>query len=358
MDQEVLLYSKIEEIKPVNPDVRRQAKSVWDAVFKPIDGLGRLEDILCDIAAMQDATRIELSKRAILVLCSDNGIVEEGIAQSSSAITCTVAGNIAAGKASINQMAACCHADVIPVDMGMANPVCGCIDRRIASGTKNFAREPAMSREEAVRAVLAGIELVREQKEKGYKILGTGEMGIGNTTTTSAMASLLLKCSPQSVTGRGAGLSSEGLFRKCSVIEKALLFHFGAEYACKEVDVLSMLACVGGFDLAGLAGVFLGGARYRVPIIVDGVISACAAVIAARLCPCVAQYMVASHLGKEPAHGFFLKELGLEPVIYGNLALGEGTGAVLLLPMLDMALAVYNNKETFEENNLEAYKRF
>ena len=358
MDWEALLYSRIETIKPVSLDVRRRAKAVWDAVFKPIDGLGRLEEILCDIAAAQDTTKIELSKRAILVLCSDNGIVEEGISQSSSSITHTVAENIVAGKASINQMAACCHTDVIPVDMGMAEPAGGCLDRRIAAGTKNFAKEPAMSRELAVRAMLVGMELVHEQKERGYHILGTGEMGIGNTTTTSALTSLLLRCHPQNVTGRGAGLSSEGLLNKCSVIERALIYHFGEKYICRDIDVLDMLACVGGFDLAGLAGVFLGGALYRVPVLVDGVISACAAVNAARLCPCAVQYMVASHLGKEPAHKLLLQELGLEPVIHGNLALGEGTGAVLLLPMLDMALAVYKNKETFEENNLEAYQRY
>lgn len=355
---ETILYQELARIRSVDPGIRQQAKAKWDAVFKPLDGLGSLEETVCKIAAAQDTVQVNIEKRAILVLCSDNGIVQEGITQSPSRITRTVAGNIAAGKASINRMAACCHTDVISVDIGMEERADKCLDRRIAPGTRNFAREDAMDREEAVRAILTGIDLVAGCKEKGYRLLGTGEMGIGNTATTSALASLLLGRSPEDVTGRGAGLSEELLHKKRVVIEKALSFHFGPDYLEKPANVITMLQCVGGFDIAGLAGVFLGGALYRIPVIIDGVISACAAVIASRLCPAAVSYMLPSHLGKEPAHRYLLDELGLTPVIHGELALGEGTGAVLLIPMLDMALAVYDNKETFEENNLEAYERF
>lgn len=352
------LKKEIKKIKPVDTRKKEQAKAVWDSVFKPIDGLGRLEDILCDMAAVQDTTAVRFDKRAILVMCSDNGIVQEGISQSTSEITAVVAENMASGKASINRMAGCCHTAVIPVDIGICGRAEGCLNRKIAEGTKNFAADAAMTREEAIQAVLTGIDLVRECKDKGYQLLGTGEMGIGNTTTTSALTSLLLKTDPWKVTGRGAGLSSAGLDRKCKVIESALVFHFGTDYLKKDMDILTMLSCVGGFDIAGLTGIFLGGAIYRVPVIIDGVISACAAVLAKRLCPYVSQYMIASHLGKEPAHALLLEELALVPVIHGDLALGEGTGAVLLIPMLDMALKVYENKETFKKNKVEAYRRF
>lgn len=355
---ETILFDRLAQIKPADQEIKRQAKAKWDAVFKPLDGLGRLEEMVCTIAAAQDTVHADIEKRAILVLCSDNGIVREGITQSPSRITRAVAENMAAGKASINQMAACCRADVIAVDIGVEKRAEHCLDRRIAPGTKNFALEAAMDREEAVRAILTGIELVKGCKEKGYRLLATGEMGIGNTATTSALASLLLGRPPEEVTGRGAGLSDEMLCKKCDVIEKALIFHFGPDYREKQADVLTMLQCVGGFDIAGLVGVFLGGALYQIPVILDGVISTCAAVIASRLCPAAVSYMLASHLGKEPSHGWLLDELGLAPVIHGELALGEGTGAVLLIPMLDMALSVYENKETFVENKLEAYKRF
>lgn len=351
------LENKIKQIKPVDRQLERQAKAVFDAVFKPIDGLGRLEDILCRIAAIQGSCQILLEKRAVFVFCSDNGIVQEHISQSPSEITRVVAANMAAGKASINRMAACCHTKVVPVDIGMQKPVEGCLDYRVTNGTKNFAKEPAMERKEVIKAILTGIELVFQYKQKGYNLFGTGEMGIGNTTTTSALSSLLLKLSPQEVTGRGAGLSDIGLARKYKVIEEALVFHFGADYNKQEYSVISMLEKVGGLDIAGLTGVFLGGALYQVPIIIDGVISACAAVLAARICPIAKQYMLASHLGKEPAHEYLLEELGLTPIIYGDLALGEGTGAVLLIPMLDMALSVYYNQETFVKNHIEAYKR-
>lgn len=352
------LERRLAGLRPVCRDRRIEAKAVWDGVFKPIDGLGRLEDMLCDIAAIQDSTQLVLRKRAILVLCSDNGIVQEGVAQSSPEVTRIVAENMAAGRASINRMAACCQADVIAVDIGMKEKAEGCLDRSIGCGTGNFAIEPAMSREEAAQAVLAGIELVGSCREQGYRLLGTGEMGIGNTTTTSALTSLLLRRPPEEVTGPGAGLSEEGLSRKCAAIKKGLRLHFGGRGTGEEPDVLAMLSCVGGYDIAGLTGVFLGGGLYRIPVIIDGVISACAALLAKRLRGCAAGYMLASHLGREPAHGYLLNELGLKPVIHGELALGEGTGAVLLMPMLDMALAVYENKETFEENKLAAYQRF
>lgn len=357
-DIEEVLREELKKIRPVSRERKMQAKAVWDGIFKPIDGLGRLEDIICDIAAVQDTTEVSIDKRAVLVMCSDNGIVEEGISQSTSEITAAVARNMAAGKASINRMAECCHTAVLPVDIGIRGRAEGCLERKIAEGTGNFAREAAMSREEALEAVLTGINLVLECKKRGYQLLGTGEMGIGNTTTTSALTSLLLKADPWTVTGRGAGLSDAGLDRKCRVIEKALVFHFGTEYLHRDIDVVTMLALVGGLDIAGLTGIFLGGGICRIPVIIDGVISACAAVLAKRLCPYASQYMIASHLGREPAHARLLEELGLVPVIHGDLALGEGTGAVLLIPMLDMALKVYENKETFEENHVEAYRRF
>lgn len=329
------------------------AKAHWDSIAKPLGSLGLLERAVTKIAAITGNPEVYLKKRAVVVLCSDNGVVNEGISQSGSEVTALVAENLTKKQTSVCHMASYARADVIPVDMGMAkrlsNPLL--IDHHIADGTKNIAEGPAMTREQTCQAIQAGIEIVKNCAEQGYAILATGEMGIGNTTTSSAMASVLLGKPAAEVTGRGAGLSDSALIRKIGVIEKAI-----AVNKPDADDALDILSKLGGFDIAGMTGIFLGGALCRVPIIIDGIISAVSAMIASKLCPACLNSMLASHVSDEPAGRMLLDALKLHPMITAEMRLGEGTGAVALLPLLDMALCVYHGSSSFKDIGLEAYR--
>ena len=252
---------------------------------------------------------------------------------------------------------------MIPVNIGIAadclpdgtdvNSYPGLLNRWIMAGTKNFLKEPAMSEEQLTQAVYTGMNVVKSCKEQGYQLLATGEMGIGNTTTSTALACILLDLNPQEVTGRGAGLDNAGLKRKTEVIAEAQRL-----YTKYKKNPLCLLQQIGGLDIAGLVGVFLGGAVYRIPVIVDGVISAVAALIAVSVFPAARDFIIASHQGKEPAMKALLKALEKEAVLFAELALGEGTGAVMLFPLLDMAMRVYRENTTFEDIQIEAYEDY
>lgn len=331
-------------------NAREKAQWKWDHVAKPLHSLGQLEDLIVKIAGMQETADVRIDKRCALVFCADHGVVAEGVTQSGSEVTALVARSIAEGTANINLMASVSGTDVFAVDMGMLGDAPGVIERKIALGTRNMAQGPAMSREQAERALHAGAELVGEMKSNGYQLIATGEMGIGNTTASTAMACALLGFTPEELTGRGAGLSDAGLVRKRSAIERAL--QINQPDAADPIDVLARL---GGFEIAGMAGAFIGGAKYRTPIIIDGVISAVAALTAARVCPEARDFMLPSHMSREPAALRIMDELGLKPVIHADMALGEGTGAVALVPLLDMALRVYHGTHTFDDLGMDAY---
>ena len=331
-------------------NAREQAQWKWDHVAKPLNSLGQLENLIVKIAGMQETADVRIDRRCALVFCADHGVVAEGVSQSGSEVTALVARSIAEGTANINLMASVSGTDVFAVDMGMIGDAPGAIDRKIARGTNNMAQGPAMSREQAERALQAGAGLVGEMKAKGYKLIATGEMGIGNTTASTAMACALLGFAPEELTGRGAGLSDAGLVRKRSAIERALRVN-----QPDPADPVDVLAKLGGYEIAGMAGAFLGGAKYRVPIVIDGVISAVAALTAARLCPESLDFMLPSHMSREPAALRIMDELGLKPVIHADMALGEGTGAVAVLPLLDMALRVYHGTHTFDDLGMDAY---
>lgn len=334
------------------PDARAEAAAWarWDGIAKPLRGLGWLEESIVRVAALTGSAEVPLSRRAVLVLCADNGVVAEGVTQTDASVTAVMAGQIARGRSSVCRMAAAAGAEVFAVDMGMNRRVDGVDGCHIADGTKNIAHGPAMTREEAVRAIEAGISLVRAYKEAGFRLLATGEMGIGNTTTASAVAAVLLGLPLETVTGRGAGLSDAGLARKREAIRRAI-----AVNAPEAADPLGVLAKLGGFDIAGMTGMFLGGALYRVPIVIDGLISSVSALIAARLCPNARCAMLASHCSAEPAAKRILDELGLHAVLDAALKLGEGTGAVCMMPLLDMALAVYDGSAGFEDAGVGRY---
>ena len=225
------------------------------------------------------------------------------------------------------------------------------LNRKIAYGTDNILKGPAMSRENAIKAIETGINLVGNMKECGYNIIATGEMGIGNTTTSSAIASVLLNAPVEEVTGKGAGLTSKGLERKIQVIKESI--RLNDPDLNDPIDVLSK---VGGYDIAGLAGVFIGGAVYNIPIVIDGFISAVAALVASKIEHKTIEYMLPSHVSKEPAGKMLLEALDLKPFITCEMCLGEGSGAVALLPILDMACTVYNKMSSFNDIGIEQYK--
>jgi len=341
------------QIKPPDRAVAQLCRTRWNAIAKPVGSLGLLEEAVIKIAALTGDALPDIRRRAVLVLCADNGVVAEGVTQTGSEITALVAENIANGHACIRYMAKRADMEVFAVDMGMNRPSdCkGILDYAVSRGTKNLAKEAAMTAQEAERAIRRGMELVRRCQQQGYRLLATGEMGIGNTTTASAVSAVLLGKTVTKVTGRGAGLSDQAMRKKIRVIQSAVRLH--APDASDPFDVLQKL---GGLDIAGLTGVFLGGALYRVPVLIDGFISATAALLAARLCPCSVQAMIATHVSSEPAAAMLLAALGLEPMITAGLHLGEGTGAVCAVPMLDMALEVYKNMATFEQIGMAAYE--
>lgn len=342
------------KVEAPDEEIRRKVLENWDNAAKPLDGMGRFEALTARIGAIQKTDKVDISQKAVIIMCADNGIVEEGISQSGQEVTLAVVKSMAEKKSSVGKMAAMIGADTIPVDIGVncGEKIPGVVDKKIRRGTGNFRIEPAMTVEEGIRAIFTGIEMVRECKEKGCRILATGEMGIGNTTTSSAVTAALLGCDAAEVTGRGAGLSDEGLIHKRQVITEAL-----EKYELKGADALRILTTVGGLDIAGLAGVCIGGALSHVPVVLDGVISMAAALAAERMVPGTKEYLIPSHKGKEPAVNLLMKELGLEPVIDGRLALGEGTGAVMMLSLLDIALAVYRDRTTFSDIRIEKYER-
>ena len=347
------LEEVIQGIVPADQEAMGRAKARWDSIAKPLGSLGALEDAVIRIAGMTGSPDVDISKRAVVVMCADNGVVAEGVTQTGQEVTAIVAENMSTGDTSVCAMSRAAGAEVVPVDIGTAVPVTGARIRQkcVRRGTANMTRGPAISREEAVQAILAGVEVARELRGQGVKLLATGEMGIGNTTTSSALAAVLLKRPVEDMTGRGAGLSSEGLQRKIRAIETAVRVN-----RPDPGDVLDVLHKVGGLDIAGLAGVFLGGALCRTPVLVDGFISSVAALVAARLCPHCRDYMLGSHASEEPASQLVLSELNLRPFLYAGMRLGEGTGAVAVMPLLDMGLAVYREMTTFEDTNIEAYQ--
>ena len=347
------LEEVIQGIVPADQEAMGRAKARWDSIAKPLGSLGALEDAVIRIAGMTGSPDVDISKRAVVVMCADNGVVAEGVTQTGQEVTAIVAENMSTGDTSVCAMSRAAGAEVVPVDIGTVTPLKGARIRQkcVRRGTANMTQGPAMSREEAVQAILAGVEVARELRGRGVKLLATGEMGIGNTTTSSALAAVLLDRPVEDMTGRGAGLSSEGLQRKIRAIETAVRVN-----RPDPGDVLDVLHKVGGLDIAGLAGVFLGGALCHTPVLVDGFISSVAALVAARLCPQCKDYMLGSHASEEPASQLVLSELNLRPFLYAGMRLGEGTGAVAVMPLLDMGLAVYREMTTFEDTNIEAYQ--
>lgn len=347
------LRETIENIKPLDERAMEAGQKHWDSIAKPLGSLGKLEQALIQIAGIQKTPNVHIEKKGLVIMCADNGVVREGVTQSGQDVTAAVAENFLDEKSCVAIMCRRADVGIFPVDIGMAVDTPRVEKRKIAYGTKNMAEEPAMTREQAVDAIEVGIAKACELKEAGYEILATGEMGIGNTTTSSAMTSVFLGLEPARVTGRGAGLPAEGLKRKIDVIKKAIALH-----KPDPEDPIDVLAKVGGFDIAGLVGVFLGGAACGVPVVMDGFISAVAALTAVRIAPACSPYILASHVSKEPAANALLEALEKEAFLTCDMCLGEGSGAVALFPLLDFASEIYHRMSTFDEVSFDTYIRW
>lgn len=330
-------------------------KANWDRIAKPLDSLGKLESLVAKLGEIQKTEHPVCSRKCLVVLCSDNGIVEEGISQSDQSVTRICAENIAAGRTTVGIMASHAGCDLFAYDVGIncTDELENVIDRKIRAGSRNFHKEKAMTRDEVEKAFALGREIVADCKNKGYQLMCTGEMGIGNTTTSAAVAASLLKVNAQTTAGRGAGLSNQGLERKISVINEAI-----ARYDLYNANPVSVLEAVGGYDIAVMTGIYLAAADFDMPVVLDGAISAAAALVAERIKPGTAECLIPSHISREPVGALLCRELGFSPVLDAGMALGEGTGAVLFLEVLETAIEVYEKSVPFAESNVEQYTRF
>ena len=345
------LEETMQKIRPVDAAAMAAAKQHWDGLGKPLGSLGRLEKALIQIAGIQRTGDVHIDRKALVIMCADNGVVEEGVTQCGQEVTATVAENFLDEKSCVAIMCRRAGTKICPVDIGMAVDTPRVEKRKIAYGTKNMAKEPAMTREQAVAAIEVGIAKAEELHAQGYEMLATGEMGIGNTTTSSAMTAVYLGLDVETVTGRGAGLSSHGLQRKIHAIKQAI-----AVNQPDPEDPLDVLAKVGGLDIAGMCGLFLGGAAQQMPVVMDGFISQVAALTAVRLVPECADYILASHVSEEPGANILLKALEKDAFLTCGMRLGEGSGAVALFPILDFASDIYHKMSAFVQADIVEYQ--
>ncbi len=337
----------VESIAPADCDAMREARERLDALTKPRGSLGRLEELAVQLAGMTGRVRQRMPSKAVILMAGDHGVVEEDVSAFPQSVTAQMVKNFLAGGAAINVLAKNAGARVTVVDVGVAADLAQHRDlviRKVGYGTANLAAGPAMTVEEAMQAIEIGFSCVDQELARGVDLIATGEMGIGNTTASSAIASVLLGRPPSEVVGRGTGLDEAQLSEKANVIERAISLN--SPDLCDPMEVLAKL---GGYEIAGLAGVILRAASEQLPILLDGFITGAAALVAARLCPTAIEYMIASHCSAEPGHRLVLEELRLKPLLDLDLRLGEGTGAALAMHLVDGALAILNEMATFEE---------
>ncbi len=350
MSRALTLEEICRRIHPADAAVMNQVWKIWDNKCIPLRSLEWLQETLVHIAGVQRSVRPQIQKKLTIVMAADNGVIAEGVSQSDYHVTTQVVDNMLHRRATIALMSEMAGSEFLVADIGMKEKVEGVLDISRMRGTDNMAVGPAMCRDTAVSAIEAGANLAIKKAGEGYQLFATGEMGIGNTTSSSAVLAVLSGKPVSYVTGRGAGLSSEGLEQKIRTIERAVELN-----QPKSADVIDILAKVGGLDIAGLTGVFLGAAAAGVPVVLDGFIAAVAALLAKQLAPASSDVMIASHCSKEPGAALALEMLGLKPVIYGDFHLGEGSGAVFLFPMLDQIFHLYEKLPSFQEGKIETY---
>jgi nicotinate-nucleotide--dimethylbenzimidazole phosphoribosyltransferase len=341
------LQSVIDRIQPPEESGRLLAKRRLDRLTKPPDSLGRLEDLAVWYVGITGEVPTPPLEKAIVVFAADHGVTEEKVSAYPKAVTAQMVYNFLRGGAAINVLAKQQGADLRVIDIGVDHDFGkrpGLIDRKIARGTRNMKRGSAMSRRQAISAIAVGCELAEEEARRGTNLLGTGEMGIGNTTASSAVTALLTASPIAAVTGRGTGIDGPTLRIKRAVVEEALRVNRANPH-----DPIDVLAKVGGFEIGGIAGLLLGAAAHRIPVVVDGFICTAAALVAVALAPEMKHYLVSAHRSAESGHRIALSKLGLDPLLDLNMRLGEGTGAVLGMGLVESAVRILTEMATFEE---------
>lgn len=334
-------------IEPPEERWRRSARLHLDTLTKPVGSLGRLEDLAAQVAAIRGERLAEPLSRAVYVYAADHGVAGEGVSAYPREVTRQMVLNFLSGGAAINVLARLHQARLHVVDVGVDADLgthTGLLHRKVRRGTRNLLCEPAMSREEALSALRVGYELGVEAARSGHSMVAIGEMGIGNTTAASAITCALTGAPAAIATGRGTGVDRERYARKVAVVEAAVDLHIGARRALPPLEILR---CLGGLEIAAMAGMVLAGARHRLVLVVDGFIVTAAAALAAAMAPHALGYLVAGHRSGEPGHSLLQEHLGLEPVLSLGMRLGEGTGAVLAMPVIEAALALYHQMATF-----------
>lgn len=344
-------------------EVIEEAKARQKVLAKPTGALGTLEDISIQLAGITGKVKNTVNDRAIVIMSADNGVVEEGVASAPQSVTLSQTINFTRRLTGVSSMAKHFGIDLLVVDIGVKLPIPEVLytdsmtengrltnkiyNMRLANGTKNLAKEPAMTREQALIAINCGIDSVKAIKECGYEIFGIGEMGIGNTTTSACILSALTGAAGEEVVGRGGGLNDEGLAKKVRIVDEAVA-------KCKGDDIIDTLAKIGGFDICAMVGAFLGAAYYRLPVVVDGYISAVAALAATRLAPNAFNFMFGSHLSKEPGYVIAVDAMGLKPYFDLGMRLGEGSGCPISFNIIETACATMNEMATFDEGAIDA----
>ena len=330
----------IESIAPLDCDSMQDARERLDVLTKPRGSLGQLEELAVQLAGITGRLRQQLPTKAVILMAGDHGVVDEGVSAFPQSVTAQMVTNFLAGGAAISVLAKNAGAYVTVVDV----PHPDLVIRKVGYGTANLTCGPAMTAQAAAQAIEVGFAMVDEELARGVDLIATGEMGIGNTTASSAIAAVLLSLPPSEVVGVGTGLDEEQLSQKAVVIERAIALN-----SPDPGDPLEVLAKLGGYEVAGLTGVILRAASERLPVLLDGFITSAAALVAGRLCPAATEYMIAAHCSAEPGHRLVLEELRLRPLLSLDLRLGEGTGAALAMPLVDGALAILDGMATFEE---------
>jgi len=346
-------------IEPTSQQWLSRARTHLDALTKPIGSLGRLEDFAAQMVSIRQQDYAASLRKAVYVFAADHGITAEGVSAYPSEVTRQMVLNFISHGAAINVLARLHGADLNVVDVGVDSEfdgIDGLLHRKVRRGTRNMLHEPAMSIEELTEALNVGLNLANDASVQGYSMVAVGEMGIGNTTAASAITSLLTRKPVDLITGKGTGLNSEVLKHKRHVIEAVLQKHFGGLKENTSANPLDVLRTVGGLEIAAMTGFMLGAAQHRVAVVVDGFISTAAAAIAFAAVPQVRDYLFSGHQSEEPGHQALLEYLGLKPILALNMRLGEGTGAVLAMPILESAMRLYNQMATFESAGVSEAK--
>jgi len=348
------IQETVSKIGSLDLDRMQKAQAKLDNLTKPHGSLGRLEELAKQIVGITGDINSKLNKKTIIVMASDHGVVDEGVSAYPKDVTAQMVYNFLSGGAGINVLAKHIGAEVKVVDVGVASDLGEhpfLVSKKVDFGTKNMAKGPAMTKKQALKSIQTGIEVVEDVIRDGCDIVGTGDMGIGNTTASSAIASVICQADINLVTGHGTGIDESGLEHKINVIKEAIALN-----KPDSSDALDVLAKVGGFEIGGIAGVILGASANRIPVVIDGFISGAGALLAASIAPKSKDFMIASHCSVEKGHRIVLEKLGLKPLFDFNMRLGEGTGAALGMDIAEASVKILNEMATFEEAGVSEKK--